>query len=145
MLWSVWTEMFSVGVWSHCSQCQHVASEMAGCSTCVVCLWQNSCHRSCCVFLQSYIIALAGLPEWKVIKNLWSTGRRHEGFFWLFARFFATMSISFAFCLVFVCSVLVVGTRAIDCLESRGVRLAKNDFDSVLQKKLQFSVRFRFY
>jgi len=28
---------------------------------------------------------------------------------------------------------------------TRGVRLAKNDFGSVLQKKLQFSVPFRFY
>ena len=44
--------VFSVGVWSRCSQCQNVASEMAGCSTDAVRLQQNVCHHSCCVFLE---------------------------------------------------------------------------------------------
>jgi len=37
---------------SRCSQCQSVASEMAGCSTGAVRLQQNLCHQSCCVFLE---------------------------------------------------------------------------------------------
>jgi len=77
-LQSIQTEMFSVGIWSRCSQCQKLAGEMAGCSTDAVPLQQNFCHRSCCVFLG--ILALEKRSwRWSLSDSRWMSSARYLG------------------------------------------------------------------